>query len=71
MKNHIAKNCIVLLVLVVFWGLLQAWRLERNPFKNYTHLKAKKGNYTFESIHQTDKKETTNKVFVISQQNIR
>jgi len=56
MKKHIAKNCIILLVFIVFGGLFQAWRYDRNPFKNQTTLNDKKRNYTFESVELSNKK---------------
>ena len=61
MKQRIANNSIVLLVLVVIFGLFQAWKQNRRPFVNYSNVKEKEVSY--ESFKLNDIYEQSNVMF--------
>jgi len=66
MKKKVANHSLVILVLIVSFGLFQAWRESRNPFAFYSKsktgtIKAKSGPY--ESVRFDTKSDYTNRLY--------
>jgi hypothetical protein len=54
MKKRIANESILLLVIIVFLGLFQAWKQNRNPFVNSLNQREKRVSYESHELKITD-----------------
>ncbi|MDP4238302.1 MAG: hypothetical protein Q8904_02385 [Bacteroidota bacterium] len=60
MKKKVVNHSLVILVLVVSWGLFQAWKESKNPFAFFSNPKnaIEKSNYVSDKSIKLDTKES-------------
>jgi len=66
MKKKITNHSLIILVLIVSFGLVQAWRESRNPFAFYSNSKnqiKKTRSELNEPVRVDTKKDYTNKLY--------
>ncbi len=56
MKKRIANNSIILLVIVISFGLFQAWKQNKKPFASDQNQKEKRVSYESDQLKNPDKK---------------